>query len=461
MNVRKLFLMLLIPVFFITGLPAGTSAEGDDTPTPPISRGTINKITDIHWGKSDVFPIIATVMPPEELDVYEYDKTWVLVLYDTTVQVGNTFYDQSFYGYVKRSDITCDPALEGDASPKAVTGGPKRKAKKPKTDKKEPSSESTAEETTVPSQESSASDEGKDIPVDGLEEFDWIIRTPGSQQKTIKYQQADIDYRFQLMAEKFGGIAASSDPRFNNDKHNPYAAVGFFSMEAPMQGVFDNMGIGGLVQGSGGGTVTGQASGVKIYIDTGAEDFALVNFTMNFNTRTSFDTSVNTSDGSIKGSLGGISSSGTSPFSMQLKKSGGGYVIVIRGILPDGGDLQFPALLEKFPSDQDRRDAQDADKRRKAAEDKINKELEKMKKAAQKDNNEPQTTKTPPKDDDDALAPLVPSEGGDDALAPLVPTEGGDDPLAPLVPSEAGDDALAPLVPQEGDAAGSFPSPRQ
>jgi hypothetical protein len=302
----------------------------------------------------------------------------------------------------------------------------------------------------IPVKTSADTPEDKVIPVERLEEFDWIIRTRGIQKKTVKYETADIICRFRLMAEKFGGIAASSNPRFNNGRRNPYAAVGFLSMDTPMQQVFDNMGIGELVQGSEGANVTGLASRVRIYIDTGAEDFSLVSFKMNFNIKTSFNTNIDTSDGSIKGSLGGISSSATASFNMQLKKSGSGYVIVIKGILPDGRDLQFPVLLEKFPSDKDRRDARDArdaDKRRKAAKEKINKELEKMKKARQEDNQDPLAPLVPEEGGGDDLAPLVPEEGGGDDLAPLVPEEGGGDDLAPLVPEESGSDDLAPLVP--------------
>ncbi len=368
----KVAISIFISIFIMVGFPFSSAilyAE-DEEPSPPISSGKVNKFTNIYWGKGEQFPVLAEVYPPEALDVYEYDKTWVLVTYDMMVKTWNDIENVSFYGYIKRSDITCDPELMGDESAeKAVTSSGKRKGKKPKTN----TSSASPGATTEPKETPAASEEPKPtIPVEELEEFDWIIRTDGIQHKTVEYDMNKIRYSFSLMAQKFGGVAASSDPLFNNNVHNPYAAIGFFSMEADMQDVIENMGLATLWEGSGGVNITGKAPCTKIYLDTKSDDPSLVNFEMNLNfvSQGEFDPKAFSLDNNYKVATEGSSTSSNMPLKMQLKKSGGGYKLIIVGILPDGSNLEVPAILEKAMNDPDKYDkeAKDADDRRKAAE---------------------------------------------------------------------------------------------
>ena len=437
---KKLFVITMISIFILVATSFSMFAAEVGSLTPPIASGKTNKIAYIYWGKSEMYPVISMVGSDTKLDIYEYDKDWVLVLYEKFIKVENKGQAQAFYGYLKRSDITCDPALVNDVSVKADTGLGKRKGNEPNktvagssrdtseaTDTTEAKSTSPSQATTKPS------DTKSETSVEQLEEYDWIIRTPGLCKKTIKFDVADFVCSFEIMAEKFGGVAASSDPLFNNGLHNPYAAMGFFSMEAPTESIVENIGMSGLWSGSDGINMFGQAPGTKIYMDTKSDDFSLINFTINFNMNSSFGVSITTNDSNnIKVKAPTITAKSSVPFKIQLKKLGKGYVFVLLNMKPGGGNLEFPAVLEKAMSDPDKykKEAKAADERRKAAEELRKQKLDKLKKGNG----------------------IKDSSGKDTDLAPLVPPE---DDLAPLVPKE---DDLASLVPVEGDEANSFPS---
>jgi hypothetical protein len=155
------------------------------------------------------------------------------------------------------------------------------------------------------------------------------------------------------------------------------------------------------------------------------------------------------------------------PLPVQLKKAGSGYKFVLVGMRPGGGDLEFPAVLEKAFADPDRwdKEAAEADRRRKEAEEmqkqiqeQLKKQMEDQYKEQQENGGDSETTDPlAPLVSEDPLAPLV----TEDPLAPLV----SEDPLAPLVSEDplgalVSEDPLAPLTPQEGEEVTDFPSGR-
>ena len=249
---KKIIAFCIILLMMVQLSPI-TASAGDDDPTPPIAKGTINKVTNIYWGKGELFPVLGLVGPGKGLDVYEYDKTWVLVLYDTYITVGYSTQAHSFYGYVKRTDITCDPELEGDKSASANTGPGKRKGKKPKP---KPSAEPDASPGASPNATAAPTPSTTEKPDEDDDEMDWILRTPGMCKISVDAGDGFVfKVSFALMAQKFGGYAASSDPVYNNNVHNPYAATGFFSMVTTMQDMLENMGVSGFLSGSGGTSI--------------------------------------------------------------------------------------------------------------------------------------------------------------------------------------------------------------
>jgi hypothetical protein len=458
---KKALALIVILALTLQAVPASAFAPSAMPDSDPISKGTINKVTYLRWGKSELYPTLALVGPGETFDVYEYDKNWVMVLYDTYVKQGTSGSPQSFYCYVKRPDITCDPKLEGDASDKADTGPGKRPGKKPKP---QPTPGSSAAATPEPSAQGTAEPEPT---VEEQEEYDWIIRTPGMCNVTVHVEQMDFTCSFALMAQKVGGTAPSSDPAFNHNMHTPYAATACFGMVASTQSLVNNIGMSGVWSGSGGIEITGQSAGTTFFIDTGAEDFALVNFTLNLDATATLNPKI--TDGNITADAGTTTVNMPFPLPVQLKKVGNGYKFVLPGMKPGGGDLEFPAVLEKTFSDPDYWDkqARDADRRRKEADKLIKQLLDKIKKQMQDELAKQQETgkdgqaSTDPmtaRDDsgnDVPLAPLVTPDPlaplvTDEPLAPLV-TE---DPLAPLVT----EDPLAPLVPTPDENVIDFPA---
>lgn len=440
-------LAFFIVLLFMAQLFNGRALAADDGPTPPIANGTINKVTYIYWGKSEMFPTLGLVGPGTKLDVYEYDKTWVLVLYDTYISVGGTTQAHSFYGYVKRTDITCDPELEGDKSASADTGPGKRKGKKPKA----APTDSPADPPEEP-EEPGTEEPEPTIPEDEQEELDWIIRTPGMCKVSIDAGDGVVcKVSFALMAQKFGGYAASSDPIYNNSIHNPYAATGFFSMISDTQDMLENWGVTEFLSGSGGFSIVGEAPGTKIYIDTKSDDFALVDFTLNMNATGTLNPKI--TDGNITGSVSSTVNMAM-PLPVLLKKVGSGYKFILKGMRPGGGDLEFQAVLEKAFHDPNR-EAKEEDARRKRAEDLRKKMLDKMKEEMRK---EQEAKDNAAKGETSSTDPLtVPGDNGEDiTLAPLVPSD-GDIELAPLVPPEDDTD-LAPLVPSESEGVNDFPT---
>lgn len=462
---KKLIAFVAALVLVLPAALSGAALASAMPASAPIAKGTINKVTYLYWGKSEVYPTLALVGPGEKFDVYEYDKNWVMVLYDTTVSQNGVVKDQSFYCYVKRADITCDPKLTGDSSPAADTGPGKRPGKKPA-----PSASpgATAEATAETSPETTA--EATEEPASTVEqqdEYDWIIRTPGLCNVTVHVQDMDFTCSFALMAQKIGGTAPSSDPAYNHNMHSPYAAIACFGMVASTQNLVSNIGMSQYWSGSGGIEVVGQANAASFYIDTTSDDFALVNFTINLDATATLDPKI--TDGKITVDAGTTTVNQTFPLPVQLKKMGAGYKFVLPGMKPGGGDLEFPAVLEKTFSDPDywNKQAQDADKRRQAADNLLQQLIADLRKQMTDDLGKQQDTgnngqsSTDPLPGETAggglvsLAPLT-SQEPPVSLAPLVTPE-AEPTLAPLVTPEETVE-LAPLVPSPGDGVSGFPS---
>ncbi len=431
----KKTMTLVLAILLLSGILPPALGEA----SPPISSGTVNKTTNIYWGKGEHFPLLATVFAGAKLDVYEYDANWVLVLYKTYVTYMGKYTEQSFYGYIRRSDIDCEPPLEGEAFPKADTGPGKKKGKRPKPNATPQPAEPTPETTKTP-----AETERPDVTVEPMEEFDWIIRTDGLQTETVEVQGLTVACSFSLMAQKTGGTAASSDPTYNHGMHTPYAATAYYSMKKTMASALEELGMSSFASGEGGIDVSLQTSGASFYIDTGAQNFALVNFTLPMQSDISAAVSVegNSGGANISAAANIASASGSMSLNIQLKKSGGGYKFVLVGLKPGGGNLEFPAVLEKTFTDPDRfdKEARDADARRKKAEAERDKWLEDMKKWA----------------DDAAKA----TEATPDPLEGVNLT-GTEDPLqdVSLSPTENPLDNVTLVPPSPDEEAPPFPAP--
>ncbi len=388
--------------------------------TPPISRGVVLKTANIHWGKSEAFPVLATVFPGTRLDVYEYDRTWALVRHDTAVRQGTEFKIIAFYGYISRDALVCDPPLEGEASDKADTGPGKKKGKRPK-----PGPTAAPAPTGAPVTDAPATPQPAPT-VEPMEEFDWIIRTNGLQTQTVELMGVPVKCSFSLMAQKAGGSAPSSDPAFNHGMRVPYAATAAFYIRISMSDTLDTLGLGGVAIGTGGADVAMSTAGATFFLDTGAEDFALVNFSLRMQAQATLDAAVQADTGgaSIEAETGKSTMTAEQAIPVQLRKSGGGYKFVLVGVRPGGGNLEFPAVLEKTFADEDRfdKEAKKADERRKQAE-----EAERKRKAEEKRKADEEAAATP-----EPLAPLEPV-----TIPPLEPVT-----IPPLEPV-----TLPPLAP--------------
>ena len=419
---KTLAMTLMILLFLGAAMPVPGEAS------PPLSSGVVNQTANIYWGKGTQFPILAAVSAGIKLDVYEYDANWVLVLYKTYATYQGKTVNHSFFGYLMRDAITCDPPLEGESSPKADTGPGKKKGKRPKPR----TGEQQPEASPAPSEAPEGTNE-PDVTAEPQDEFDWIIRTNGLQSQKVIVDGTTITCSFSLMAQKAGGTSPSSDSAFNRGMRTPYAATAFYAMKFSTADYLAEQGLAWLT-GEGGFDVTLKTAGATFYLDTGAEDFAMVSFTLPAQGEGALDPKITGQTGgfTIKGDAGSSSVSGGSNIPIQMKKSGAGYKFVLLGLKPGGGNLEFSAVLEKTFADPDRFDKEAAkeDARREKAEAERDRMQEEMKKKAE----------------EAAKATVEP-------LAPLTPVE--DLPLAPLTP--LGDEPLAPLVPVTEDTAPPFP----
>lgn len=457
---RIAIFILCLCLSFSIGIP---SALADDlTPaSPPIAEGTVNRSTQVYWGKAEYFPIIGTYFTGDVIDIYEYDRDWILTRYETWVTYNGKTVTQEFYGYVKRSDVTCDPELEGDTSPKAETGPGKRKGKK--WSPKNPTG--TQAPTPSGSPTSTAKPPESTPPVEDMMEYDWIIRTPGVCQTVVNADGFKYVCRFNLMAMKFGGYTPSSEAVYNDGIQNPY--VGYVTLtlkNSIAEFVADN----NLehMYGSSGLDVDAYNHNARFYIMTQKDEAISALITINAYAHVVLDPLFYNEYLRAGGEF--YNDTIVRPLDIKLVPSGGGYELVVLNMRPGGGDLRFPAMLEKVPLDditkaeRDRlKRERDAERQRKAREEQ-EKALKRQKEEAERgmddelskegkkgEKTDPGVAPGAPADDDIDLAPLDPSKEDDSepSLAPLTPESTPEIELAPLTPAPTPEVELAPLVP--------------
>lgn len=467
--ISRLIYCLLLAFLFSLSISAvndiHATSIGSGTNSPPIAEGKTNRSTNVYWGRSEMFPAMVRLTVNTGVDIYEYDKDWVMVLYDTTVTYGGKVSAQSFYGFIKRAHVTCDPPLDGDKSAKAKTGPGRPK-------KQTPEKEAPSEDGSVPADKPEPSqDKPKtepSIPVEELEEYDWIIRTPGKCRVDVDAGDGVVfTAEFAMMAQKFGGIAPSSDPLYNVGKSNPYAATGFFSLTTEMADMLENLGVSKELTGFGGVNLTGQCPGSVFYINTKYADAVTASFTLEMQATATVNPLV--TDGIVKQEFN-MSTQSKLSLPVQLKGGSGGYKFIILGMRPGGGNLVFPAVLEKHFTDSKTRDkwkkeAKDADTKRKQTEeakrkakDLQEKVLEQMKKDAKRDmeskESEPEQPNDPAGEDELTPGPLIVKEGEDELeLSPLTVPDGDKElELSPLtVPDGDKELELSPLTVPDGE----------
>ena len=469
--ISRLIYCLLLAFLFSLSISAvndiHATSIGSGTNSPPIAEGKTNRSTNVYWGRSEMFPAMVRLTVNTGVDIYEYDKDWVMVLYNTTVTYAGTSSAQSFYGFVKRTHVTCDPPLDGDKSEKAKTGPGRPKKQTPK--KEAPSDDGSAPgDKPEPSRDNPKTEPS--IPVEELEEYDWIIRTPGKCRVDVDAGDGVVyTAEFAMMAQKFGGVAPSSDPLYNDGKSNPYAASGFFSLTTEMADMLENLGVSKELAGFGGVNLTGQCPGSVFYINTKSADAITASFTLDMQATATVNPLV--TDGIVKQEFN-MSTQSKLSLPVQLRGGSGGYKFIISGMRPGGGDLVFPAVLEKTFTDSKTRDkwkkeAKDADLKRKQmeeakrkAKDLQDKVFDQMKEDAKRDMEskefEPEPLTVPEGEEEFKPEPLTVPEGEDEVeLSPLTVPDGDKEvELSPLsVPEGEKELEPEPLVVPDSDKA--------
>ncbi len=343
---RILSLITCIMLSFVLCLP---SSLAEDTGTsPPIAKGKMKTASKVYWGKNEIFPTIGTLYMNEEIDIYEYDKDWVLTLYDTYITYNNSTVSHSFYGYVKREDVLCEPPLKGEKSKKAETGPGKRKGKKPKKPSPGGSAtpEPTGDATTKPDEP-----ESSETATEDLMEYDWIIRTPGVCQLTVDLGEG-MRYvcRFGLYAMKFGGYSASSLPVYNDGVSNPYVGYVSLSMKQKMQDMLDGSNLD-FLKGFGGTSIDAVNHNARFKIDSQADNGTNTIISIMTNTTSVLDPKIIDDNMNIEAGGEMFRDERVAPLDLKLVGSGGEYKLLVLNMRPGGGDLSFPSMLEKFPLD--------------------------------------------------------------------------------------------------------------
>lgn len=426
-----------------------------------IASGEVKRTTNVYLGKGEAFPVIGELQAGDEIDVYEYDNDWVLTRYETTVTYEGETGLYEFYGYVKRGDVDFDTSLmqstpigtaqnrpgKRQGNPPLLPGvsGPKS----PKGNEADPPGSDSQEEPESPE---------PTIPVEDLTEYDWIIRTPGACKKDFFFEDGKIRYtvQFDLMVIKFGGYTASSLPVYNDGNHNPYIGYVSFSIKQSMDETISQVGIEHL-EGSGGINLNAFNGDARFTIDSPADDGTRAIFTIDTITAGSVDPTVRDNYWGLEVGGNFFSGSMKTPLDIRLEPSAGGYRLVVLNMKPGGGDVDFPAMLEKIPlSDIEKAERERIRKEKNDELIRKGQELwRKVKKSIQNDLREQlenESDGSEPPGDYPSIPPLVPKNDGgsgssdpDDypSIPPLVPRNdggsGGSNPddypsIPPLVP---------------------------
>lgn len=453
--------LLTVFALAVTGVET-VKAEASD----PIATGKMKNVSNVYFGKSESFPTIGLVGLNQEIDIYEYDKNWVLTKCETSITQGTHTYGHSFYGYVKRSDVLFDPPLEGDESSKADTGPGKRKKKPPK----------RPGDTAPPAQEepdATKSDEGQkpeseEVKTEDMSEYDWIVRTPGVCQMTVDMGDgAKFVCRFSLYAMKFGGYTASSLPVFNDGDKNPYVGYVSFSMKQNMQDFLGANNLG-FLEGLGDVDIQAYNNNARFSIDSQTDSGTNAIISIMTNRISILNPQINDNKMGIK--IGGevFRDQSTAPLDMKLIGDGGGYKIALLHMKPGGGDLIFPAMLEKFPlsdiekAERKRLEEEMTEKQREEQRARAKEEQERAMEEWRKRINEGMEEELDKESQEGEesmtfdLPPLVDPAGGGTTTPTSESTTDERIPLAPLV-----DPPFPPLVPLTGggtpEEVGFFP----
>jgi hypothetical protein len=435
LNFKKLLVLIIcFAVVFTTHIPHALAET-----SPPIAQGKTKKYTYIYWGKSEAYPTIVSLSSGEAIDIYEYDSEWVMTKYKTWVTYNGRHTIQEFYGYVMRKDVICNPPLKGEKSKKAETGPGKRKGRPPK--RKKPGDTSTPGETTPEEATPQPDKPDPPITIEDLMEYDWIIRTPGVCKQIINLGDGvKFKAQFSLMAMKFGGYTASSLPVFNDGKHNSYVGYASFSLDQKMKDVLDEKNLD-FLEGLGGISIDSYNSDARFYLDSQTDDGTKAIITINMIATSALNPQI--IDEYMGITVGGdmFEMTQNMPLDIRIEPSGSGYQMVLLNMKPGGGDLKFPAMLEKFPlSDIDKAERERAKKEKEEEALRRAKELQKkaiedwkkeLREKFDDESDDPTKEGEVKTDDSITIAPLVPPEDGDSssdrpAVVPLVPSEDGD-----------------------------------
>jgi len=479
-RLKKLVIALICITLVLSAYTPGSSADTYG----PITTGEVKRAANVYWGKGEYFPVIGELQAGEVIDIYEYDSDWVLTRYAAAITYGGETGLYEFYGYVKRSDVDFDTPLmqstqidtgrtkpgKRQENPSPLPGVSGRKSSKG--NETEPRGSDSPEEPENPNPA---------IPVEDLTEYDWIIRTPGACKKDFYFEEGQVRFtvQFDMMVIKFGGYTASSLPVYNDGNHNPYVGYVSFSMKQDMAETISYVGIEHL-QGSGGIDLNAFNGDARFFIDSPADDGTRAIFTIDTIAAGTVDPTVRDYDMGIE--IGGelFNSSMKMPLDIRLEPSGEGYRLVVLNMKPGGGNVDFPAMLEKIPlSDIEKAERERIQKEKN--EELLRKAQElwrKVKKSIQDDLREElenesgdsgqggsnQSGGTEPPGDYPSIPPLVPrndggsgGSGADDypSVAPLVPrNDGGSE-------GSGADDypSVAPLVPGPRTGGGTNEEP--
>lgn len=485
LEIKKLVIALICITLALTAYPTGSLADT----TEPVTRGKVKRTTNVYWGKGEAFPVLGTLRAGSEMDIYEYDDDWVFTRYETAITCQGETDLYEFYGYVKRSDVDLDTSLmQSTQIDTGRTRPGKRQGNPPPLPGASGRKSSKGNETEPPGSDSPEEPENPKptIPVEDLTEYDWIIRTPGACKKDFYFEEGQVRFRvqFDMMVIKFGGYTASSLPVYNDGDHNPYVGYVSYSIKQSMGEAISHVGIEHL-QGFGGIDLNAFNGDARFFIDSPADDGTRAIFTIDTIATGTVDPTIRDYYMGIE--IGGelFSSSMKMPLDIRLEPSGEGYRLVVLNMKPGGGDVDFPAMLEKIPlSDIEKAERERIQKERNdELRRKANELWRKVKKSIQDDLREElendsgdtgqggdipvgnnQSGGTEPPDDYPSIPPLVPREDGGSSGS------GTDDypSVAPLVPREDGgsggsgaDDypSVAPLVPGPRTGGGTYEEP--
>ncbi len=287
-------------------------------------------------------------------------------------------------------------------------------------------------------------------------EYDWIIRTPGVCQTVVMIDGFKYVCRFNLMAMKFGGYTPSSEAVYNDGIQNPY--VGYVTLtiknnisEFVAENNLEHM------YGSGGLDIDAYNHNARFSIFSQKDEAISALISINCYAHVVLDPLFYNEYLRAGGEL--YNDTVVKPLDIKLVPSGSSYEFVVLNMRPGGGDLRFPAMLEKVPLDditkaerERLKKEQDAERQRKAREEQ-EKALKKQKAEAEKgmddelgkegkngERTDPNVAPGAPDDDDIDLAPLDPNKENESEpeLAPLVPSPTPEIELAPLTPVTGG-----------------------